>query len=1001
MVLCIALPESYCLLVKFIKTLTPPLTLQFIQKMRLDFPKFLKTKVAKTSMLYITAVLSFYQGIAQTPLQDVTLPATSVTGTNGANLVDNSKSNYVSISSGSSVTIDLGSAKMIKGYSLTSPSNSSYNPSAWTISAANSANGSFTNLGNRSGNTWEKQGSRKIFALSNNNSYRYYRITNNSSSTIRIAEMELFDNFSLGGSLFLDYNLNNTKETLELPVIGAKVWIKPLSASSPSAQTTSGLDGSYSFSSTVLDGLEIFSVTAQPTGTLQPRTEPMPQSGLSFPSLAADASFLFSNIQAELYAQSGRINFGFLPPSSTMYDAGILNPNLLTNAEGGTFGTTDASGDAYVKNHPNTKYFSLTAAHPELYSDVTGYRPGANYAYQGGSYGSNGFLWNEGKYVVTDFLGTTFLETAGDDFGLKGILNNLSYGWRVSTGATTGAWNDRFLAVNGSNLTDSSLNAALFSDTVNLTAGNAYSMGFFGKSANKWQQGSNYLKPSVIKYFVKRISTGDTVALGNIAVQPTTGNATDSINAGWNKAFTDFSPAQDGQYAIYYLVTSSDEAGNDAYFDNFFLRKSSYKISGKVYNDANGLTNNLVDGSLINKLSSGALYAYLIDPADNHILGSTTVHEDGSYALFAPEYALYKVAISTQQFINGSVYTDPVLSGWSYTGSSMGLNNLLGLGVSILSQVSVSPLSLLSDITNVNFGFQRLPQSYDRSKNVSGAPVNGVALNLGDLPLQGSDAEDNNSVQSNWNNRTLMITELPTNGFVLKYNGTIINAGDTITNYNPSLLTITPTTAAPGTSRTSFKYAAIDAAKQADPNPATYSITFSQPLPVDLLAFEALAKNDCSVSLSWTSGVENNFDVYVIERSNTGANFKAIATVESKGSGSDYAFIDNAPGSGRQYYRLRLVDKDLSYAYSKVLNVSLNCAAALEVFPTVTANAVTVKGLQNGDLIKVTDVSGRVLIEQQATAESASLNMESLSAGNYYVVISRKEILEVVKVVKL
>ncbi|RQO31674.1 hypothetical protein DBR32_06925 [Taibaiella sp. KBW10] len=973
--------------------------------MRFDFARFIKTRNSKQWILGLTAVLGFYSSTAQTSLKDVTSETTSITSvTNGANLVDNTKSTYATIDNGSYCRIDLGTAKVIKGYSLTNhPTNSTYNPTNWTIEGSNNATSGFVVLDTRTATVWEKQGSRKLFALNNTNAYRYYRINNTASSrNMRIAELELFDNFSISGSVFQDYNLNNSKESTEPAVVGAKVWIKSLSAATPAATTLTGLNGSYSFGAAVLDGLEIFSVTAQPLGNLQPRTEPMPQSGLSFPSLAADANFIFSNIQSEQYAQTGVINFGFLPPTTTMYDAGILNPNLVTNANNGTFGTTDASGDAYVLNHPNTKYFSLTATHPELYSDVTGYRTGSNYTYQNGDYGTNGFLWDAGKYVVTDFLGTNYLEAAGTDMGLKGILNNMNFGWRVTTGATTGAWNDRFLAVNGSNLVDSSLNAILFADTVRLTSGNTYSMGFYGKSANKWQQGTAYAKPTTIKYFVKRISTNDTAALGTIAVQSTGSDAMDSINFGWNKAFTDFTAKFDGDYAIYYLVTSSDESGNDAYFDNFFVRKSSYKISGKIYNDANGLTNNLVDGALIGKLTADALYAYLLDPADNRILGKAMVNADGTYTLFAPEYALYNVAVSTKELTNGTVYSETNLGDWSFTGSNLGMNNAKGLGISILSKLLVSPLDLLSDITNVNFGFQRLPQSYDRSKNITGAPVLGVALNLGDLPLQGSDPEDNNSIKSDWNNRALIITELPTNGFILKYNGVVVTAGDSVFNYNPALLTVTPGPGTPaGTLQTNFKYAAIDAAKQADPSPATYSIAFTQPLPIDLLSFDALAKSDCTVALSWTSGVEDNFNKFIIERSSTGRDFKAIQEVFAQGAQSQYVFTDHSAGSGKQFYRLKLVDNDNSYAYSKVLSLVLNCAAEIKVYPTITAGMVTVEGVQRGDLLKVIDASGRVIMEQYATVQTGQLNLKSFSAGNYFITISHNEETQVFKVVKL
>lgn len=966
----------------------------------------MKSTLISKGFLCLCASLMGPLLVAQTPLTDATTMNTAITlsaGTNGANVVDNAVNTYVTLNSSGTCRIDLGSAKTIKGYALSNSTETGFNPSSWSIEASNSAATGYVTLDTRSGNTWEQQGSRKFFNLNNTTAYRYYRIVNTATSqTIYLAEAELFEDFSISGKVFLDNNLNNIKEANELPVIGTQVWLKSLSAATPAASKTTGLSGAYQFSGAELDGLEIFTVTVKPSLNLQPRTEPVLQSGLSFPSIAADGSFLFSNVLASQYGVGGVLNFGFLPPTTTAAAAQLLEyPNLITNATNGTFGSSDTSNNAFLNNHPNTKYFSLTNNHPELYSDVAGYATGANYTCQSGSYGNSGFLWNEGKYLVTDFLGTVFLETAGPNLGLKGILNNMNYGWRVSTGATTGAWNDRFLAVNGSGLQDSSMNAVIFADTLTLAAGNTYSMGFFGKSANKWQQGASVAKPSVVKYFVKRLSTGDTAAMGSIAVEPTTSDATDSVNFGWNKAFTDFVAQYNGAYGVYFLVTSSDVAGNDAYFDNFFLKKSSYKISGRVFNDANGLTNGLVDGTLISSLTNNSLYAYLLDPSNNHILAQSVVGADGSYALFAPEYGSYTVAVSTRKQMNGSVFAATTADNWSFTGSSSGLGNLLGnLLNTIASKVGVTPLSILTDITEVNFGFQRLPVSYNRNKNISGSPVKGTAYSLSDLPLQGSDMEDNSGVQANWNSRAAVINTLPTNGFILKYNGTVVQAGDTVNHYNPALLSVTPTDNTPaGTLQTAFTYSAVDAAKQSSAAPATYTVNFTQPLPIELISFTATV-HECTVQLEWASAEEKNFRHFVIERSGNGRDFNAIATVEATGSYSNYRYNDATAASGKSYYRLKLVDYDNSTDYSTVKTAVVNCISALQVFPTRTNNLVQVQGIQAGSVIQVMDMSGRVLISEKAQGTATQISLGNLPVAQYLLSIIRDGHTEWVKVIK-
>ncbi|MBP7557136.1 MAG: hypothetical protein KA821_12755, partial [Chitinophagaceae bacterium] len=67
----------------------------------------------------------------------------------------------------------------------------------------------------------------------------------------------------------------------------------------------------------------------------------------------------------------------------------------------------------------------------------------------------------------------------------------------------------------------------------------------------------------------------------------------------------------------------------------------------------------------------------------------------------------------------------------------------------------------------------------------AGAPA---LLNLGSNPLQGSDGTDQPAAGS-WAGRSLRIVSLPANQFVLRYNGTSVSTGQTITNYTPNLLT--------------------------------------------------------------------------------------------------------------------------------------------------------------------------------------------------------------------
>jgi hypothetical protein len=90
-------------------------------------------------------------------------------------------------------------------------------------------------------------------------------------------------------------------------------------------------------------------------------------------------------------------------------------------------------------------------------------------------------------------------------------------------------------------------------------------------------------------------------------------------------------------------------------------------------------------------------------------------------------------------------------------------------------------------------------------------------------------------------------------------------------------------------------------------------------LPVKLLSWTA-TKSGKSVLLKW-SVEESEFSHYEVEKSSDGVNFVKWATVS--GGQRDYSMYDLFPFP-TTYYRLKMVDLDGSYSYSKVISIRMN-----------------------------------------------------------------------------
>ncbi|RNI29326.1 T9SS C-terminal target domain-containing protein [Rufibacter latericius] len=169
------------------------------------------------------------------------------------------------------------------------------------------------------------------------------------------------------------------------------------------------------------------------------------------------------------------------------------------------------------------------------------------------------------------------------------------------------------------------------------------------------------------------------------------------------------------------------------------------------------------------------------------------------------------------------------------------------------------------------------------------------------------------------------------------------------------------------------------------------------PLPVTLTRFEGVSRNG-AVELAWSTASEINNDRFEIERSANGKDFKKVGEVKGNGNSSaliDYAYTDRTAASGTLYYRLRQVDFDNAFEYSKVIAVSHNAGsasqAAINVFPNpVTSGVVGIRfaeQVQGAATIRLSDLSGKVLHSQDWSSVDSQVDMNltglNLRAGIY------------------
>ena len=158
-------------------------------------------------------------------------------------------------------------------------------------------------------------------------------------------------------------------------------------------------------------------------------------------------------------------------------------------------------------------------------------------------------------------------------------------------------------------------------------------------------------------------------------------------------------------------------------------------------------------------------------------------------------------------------------------------------------------------------------------------------------------------------------------------------------------------------------------------------------LPVRLTSFQAQSFGE-GVRLSWTSSLEQNFDYYQVERSTDAISFETIspriAGLTEKTGVRQYEWTDVSARSGTFYYRLKQVDLDNTYTYSKIVGVAFtnnDNAATVSPNPFSDELTLTLSTPANGAyVIDLYSASGK--LQTSVTGEKSEPTLTRTIATN-------------------
>jgi hypothetical protein len=161
-------------------------------------------------------------------------------------------------------------------------------------------------------------------------------------------------------------------------------------------------------------------------------------------------------------------------------------------------------------------------------------------------------------------------------------------------------------------------------------------------------------------------------------------------------------------------------------------------------------------------------------------------------------------------------------------------------------------------------------------------------------------------------------------------------------------------------------------------------------LPIVLIDFKAVGTK--TIQLTWRTATEIANHFFAIERSADGYEFVEIGRLPGAGTSQEiqeYTFTDEQPFPGTNYYRLRQVDFDGQFSYSKVVSATVGQAGGIRLFPSPATDFLKIqleKPLTENAGFEIFDLAGRLVQVGEFSTENADfeLDVAELPEGIYF-----------------
>lgn len=166
---------------------------------------------------------------------------------------------------------------------------------------------------------------------------------------------------------------------------------------------------------------------------------------------------------------------------------------------------------------------------------------------------------------------------------------------------------------------------------------------------------------------------------------------------------------------------------------------------------------------------------------------------------------------------------------------------------------------------------------------------------------------------------------------------------------------------------------------------------------VNLISLKA-DSNNCEAIISFQSGRELNIKSYQLQTSIDGVTYNTLTSFEPKGDSALYSYVHMNPASGKNYYRVLMVEANGDYTISNIATTTIDCKTntpAVVLYPNPSREKITIDGLEGNSKIRIVNTMGRVMLEMSTLNKSETIDISMLPPAHYFTQVITGKLIKV------